>query len=284
MPTYNSFALVGGGSIGLPILNALAAQNVSVVLLSRPGSASKSVPSGVKTATVDTADVNAVAAVLRQHKVEVVLSTIAASAGAAQLVLADAGKLAGVKLFVPSEYGVPTEGQKHGLLALKDQVAAHLRTIGILSIRIYTGLFIEFIPWLVGFGDHGKIRIVGKGTPPVSFTSIGDIAGFVAYILTSLPLSELENKIFRLQGDRVSLNELGGLFKTTVEHVDEITGEDGELKTHLLKLMDTGVGSTGWNVVKGTEGSGSEGAGSGIRRGLVISGRLFAIFAGTMFN
>ncbi|KAJ7244033.1 hypothetical protein C8J57DRAFT_1365262 [Mycena rebaudengoi] len=256
MPTYNSFALVGGGSIGLPILNALAAQNVSVVLLSRPGSASKSVPSGVKTATVDTADVNAVAAVLRQHKVEVVLSTIAASAGAAQLVLADAGKLAG-------STGVPTEGQKHGLLALKDQVAAHLRTIGIPSIRIYTGLFIEFIPWLVGFGDHGKIRIVGKGTPPVSFTSIGDIAGFVAYILTSLPLSELENKIFRLQGDRVSLNELGGLFKTTVEHVDEITGEDGELKTHLLKLMDTGVGSTGWNVVKGTEGSGSEGAGSG---------------------
>ncbi|KAJ7284600.1 hypothetical protein C8J57DRAFT_1289057 [Mycena rebaudengoi] len=263
MPTYTSFALIGGGSIGLPILNALAAQNVSVVLLSRPGSASKSVPSGVKTATVDTADVNAVAAVLKQHKVEVVLSTIATSAGAAQLVLADAAKLAGVKLFVPSEYGVPTEGQKDGFLALKDQVAAHLRTIGIPSIRIYTGLFIEYIPWLVGFGDHGKIRIVGKGTSPVSFTSIGDIAGFVAYILTSLPPSELENKIFRLQGDRMSSNELGGLFKTTVEHVDEITGEDGGLKTHLLNLMDTGAGSTGWNVVKGTEGSGSEGAGSG---------------------
>jgi hypothetical protein len=94
-------------------------------------------------------------------------------------------------------------------------------------------------------------------------TGVNETTGFVAYILTSLPPSELENKTFRLQGDRVSCNELGGLFKTTVEHVDEITGEDGGLKTYVLNLMDTGAGSTGWNVVKGTEGSGSEGAGSG---------------------
>lgn len=144
-------------------------------------------------------------------------------------------------------------------------------------------MFTEFIPWLVGYSDHGKIRIVGKGEVPVSFTSIGDvagtsgisslpvgrphktkkIAGFVAYVLTTLPPSELENRVFRLEGERSSLNDLAVQFKTTAEHVDQITGEAGELKTGLLFGIDTGAGSTGWDAVNSAEGSGSRAAGSG---------------------
>jgi hypothetical protein len=55
-------------------------------------------------------------------------------------------------------------------------------------IIVQTGPFIEFIPWLVGYGDHGKIRIVGKGEAPVSFTAVADIAGSLS-ILT--PLGQL---------------------------------------------------------------------------------------------
>lgn len=57
---------------------------------------------------------------------EVVISALAYGALAAQRPIADAAKEAGVKLFVPSEYGMPTEGGKDGHLAIKSQFAGEL--------------------------------------------------------------------------------------------------------------------------------------------------------------
>ncbi|KAJ7510421.1 hypothetical protein B0H11DRAFT_1846297 [Mycena galericulata] len=262
MSAYKSFAVVGGGTVGLPIVNALVAQNASVILLSRPESANKAVPSGVQVVKVDFKDATAVAAIFKQHKVDVVLATITASAAAAQAPLIEAAKLAAVKLFVPSEYGMPSEGHDVGVLADKQRVADSLKAAGIPSVRVHTGIFIDIVPWLVGYSEHGKFRIVGKGEAPISFTSVKDIAGFVAYVLTTLPPSELENREFRLEGDRSSLNALAAQFKTTVEYVDRITGEGGDIKTRLMNFVDTGVGSTGWNEAKKTEESGDKAAGS----------------------
>ncbi|KAJ7480043.1 hypothetical protein B0H11DRAFT_2157982 [Mycena galericulata] len=216
MSGYKSFAVVGGGIIGLPIVNALAAQNASVVLLSRPESANKAVPSGVQVVKVDYNDASAVAAIFKQHNVEVVLSTLATTAAASAVdeSLMEASKRAAVKLFAPSEYGMPTEGHKEGLWGDKNRFAESLKAARIPSVRFYVGLFTEFIPFLTGYSDHGKIRIVGKGEAPVSFTSIEDVAGFVAHVLTTLPASELANRGFRLEGDWVSLNDLGAKFKT----------------------------------------------------------------------
>ncbi|KAJ7126786.1 hypothetical protein C8R44DRAFT_616684 [Mycena epipterygia] len=262
MSGYKSFAVVGGGALGLPIVNALAAQKVSVVLLSRPEATAKEVPSGVQVAKVDYTDAAAVAAIFKQHKVDVVLSTITTTAAAAQKSLVDAAKFAAVKLFAPSEYGMPTEGQTEGVLGEKNQIAAYLKTNSIPSTRFFTGIFVEFVPWLVGYSDEKKIQLVGKGAVPVSFTSVADIAGFVAYVLTTLPPAELEDRIFRLEGERRSLNSLGELLKASVEHVDHVTGEAGDWRTHLLALVDSGAGSTGWDAVNKVEGSGSKAAGT----------------------
>ncbi|KAJ6468410.1 hypothetical protein C8R45DRAFT_909445 [Mycena sanguinolenta] len=260
---YNSFAVVGGGLVGLPIVNALAAKNVPVILLSRSGAEAKTVPSGVQVIQVDFNDAAAVAAVLKEHKIDVVLSTITTVAAAAQKPLVDAAKLGGVKLFVPSEYGLPSDGHTEGPLGDKAKIAAYLKSVGIPSTRIYTGTFIEFIPWLVDYSDGSTVKIVGKGETPVSFTSISDVAGFVAYVLTAVPPSDLEDRILRLQGDRSTLNGLAALFKTSVEHVDTLTGETGEFKKGLQIAMDFGAGSTGWDGVKKVEGTGSNAAGSG---------------------
>lgn len=124
MSSYKSFAVIGAGAIGLPIAGALAAaKDVSVVLLSRPGSSAKTVPSSVKVVQVDHNDAAAVAAVFKEHKVDVVLSTITTAASAAQKSLVDAAKLASVKLFVPSEYGLPTVGYNDGPMGEKNQIA-----------------------------------------------------------------------------------------------------------------------------------------------------------------
>ncbi|KAJ7601541.1 hypothetical protein DFH06DRAFT_1489524 [Mycena polygramma] len=256
MSAYRSFAVVGGGTIGLPIVGALATHNVSVILLSRPGSSTKSVPPTVQVVHVDYSDAAVVSAVFNQHKIDVVISTVNIKALSAQKALADAAKIAGPEGFHDTTLGT---GDKH-------KAAEYLKFLNIPSTRIFPGLFIEYIPWVLGYADDGKVRIVGKGEAPASFTSIDDIAGFVAYILTALPPSHLENQIFRLEGDRASLNELGTRFNTTVEHVDRITGEnveEAEAKTILSGLLSSGAANPGWDAANGVERSGSEAAGSG---------------------
>jgi hypothetical protein len=65
-------------------------------------------------------------------------------------------------------------------------------------------------------------------------------AGFIAYVLTTLPPSKLANCTFCIQGNRATMNELGQIFKAEVQHTDKIAGPMGESKTMMLLLMDTG--------------------------------------------
>ncbi|KAK7028328.1 NmrA domain-containing protein [Favolaschia claudopus] len=259
---HQSFAVVGGGKLGMPIVKGLSAQGATVVLLSRSGlddTKLETLPAKVSVAKVDTADSAAVAAIFEQHKVDVVVSTISSGAVGAQTVLVDAAKSAGVRLFVPSEFGMSTEGDVNNP---KNKIIAYTESVGVPYARFFNGMITEFLPMLIGVKEHGKVRIVGKGDAPVSFTSIVDVTGFVAYVLTSLAPSELENRTFRIEGDRATMNELGGIFNTEVEHVDEISGPMGGFATMMLRIVDTGVGSTGWDAEKKAEKTGSEAAGS----------------------
>ncbi|KAJ6592581.1 hypothetical protein B0H19DRAFT_1215336 [Mycena capillaripes] len=263
MSSYKSFAVIGAGALGSTIVAALAAQNLPVVVLARPGSKSTGkLPAGAKLATVDTSDAAAVAAVFKEHSIDVVLSTVTGYAIGAQKSFVEAAKAANIKLFVPSEYGVPTEGLNEGVWAEKNQIAEQLKSAGIPSLRIYNGLFTEYIPWVFLNAETKKIHIVGKGEAPLSATALPDVAGFVVHVLTTLPAAELENKIFRIEGDRTTANDLGALFKTAVEYVTDIPGEMGDIKTRVATELDSGLGSTGWSVVTMSEGTGDAAANS----------------------
>ena len=119
---FTSFAAVGAGTVGTPMVQALLARNVPVVVLTRPTSSAK-LPAGAKIAPVNYADVAAVTSILRSNKVDAVVSTLSGEGFASQKPIADAAKAAGVKLFVPSEFGMPSEGVTDGLVALKAQFA-----------------------------------------------------------------------------------------------------------------------------------------------------------------
>ncbi|KAJ6450798.1 hypothetical protein C8R45DRAFT_1057183 [Mycena sanguinolenta] len=254
MSSYKSFAVVGAGHIGTPILNALAAANASVILLSRPGS-SKTAPAGVKIAQVDYTEASAVASVFKEHNVDVVISTVATEALDVQKVLVDAAHLAAVKLFVPSEFGIPTHGQTGIAFDHKNQITAQLKSLG-------NGFFTEFVK-RVGYAD-GKFTFVGKGDTPVSFTSIPDIAGFLAHVLRTLPSSQLENRILRIQGDRASMNQIAAKFNVPIDHVDALPEEAPMVAflTAFMKIFEAGGGSTGWDQANRREGEGEEAAGS----------------------
>jgi hypothetical protein len=55
----------------------------------------------------------------------------------------------------------------------------------------------------LGFNfTHGKVRITGDGDTPLSFTTRSDMARYLAHVLTTLPMSELRWRTFRIEGDR----------------------------------------------------------------------------------
>ena len=79
--------------------------------------------------------------------VDVVISTVPHTVTAlnVQPRIAEAAKEAGIKLFVPSEFGGPTEGVTEGLFAAKAKVQEQLKAVGIPYTLFYTGPFADTI-------------------------------------------------------------------------------------------------------------------------------------------
>ena len=77
--------------------------------------------------------------------VDVVISTISGTALDVQGKIAEAAKPAGVKLFIPSEFGNVTEGETSGLFGEKASLQDQLKALGIPWAIFYTGPFADYI-------------------------------------------------------------------------------------------------------------------------------------------
>ncbi|KAJ7763338.1 hypothetical protein B0H16DRAFT_1455195 [Mycena metata] len=75
--------------------------------------------------------------ILKEHQVDVVLSTIKVFSVPGQKSFVDCAKEAGVKLFVPSKFKMPTKGQTEDFPGPKNEFAGCLKTVGIPSARIF---------------------------------------------------------------------------------------------------------------------------------------------------
>jgi uncharacterized protein YbjT (DUF2867 family) len=75
--------------------------------------------------------------------VDVVISTVPATAFDVQWKIAAAAKEVDVKLFVPSEFGGISEGATEGLLVEKAKVQAQLQALGLPYTAFYTGAFAD---------------------------------------------------------------------------------------------------------------------------------------------
>jgi uncharacterized protein YbjT (DUF2867 family) len=76
--------------------------------------------------------------------VDVVISTIPATAVDIQVKIAAAAKNAGVKLFVPSEFGGITDGQTEWVFGEKANVQSQLKALDIPYTAFYTGVFADY--------------------------------------------------------------------------------------------------------------------------------------------
>lgn len=87
--------------------------------------------------------------------------------------------------------------------------------------------------------------------------------GFVAHVLTTLPPSQLENSIFRIQGDCKTLLEIGEMYgdRAPIAFVDEMPGPHAAHLNVMMPLVAAGCGSSGWDVVANKELEGENAAG-----------------------
>ncbi|KAH7923756.1 NAD(P)-binding protein [Leucogyrophana mollusca] len=255
--TYKSFAVLGAGTVATPLIKELLTHNASVLVVTRPSARARVLPVGAKHAAIDYADIDALATAFRENNVEVIVSTINHDNLEAQPPTAEAAKKANVKLYVPSEYGLPTAGHTEGLLGVKNRFAESLVAADLPFARLYVGNFADWIPYLFALSETGKLNIVGEGTTRGSFTAVSDITGFLAYVLTHLQPSQLHNATFRIEGDRKSLMELASLYgdKVPVARISEFpaTVENGPLRAWLQSAVNSGIASTGFDAVKGKD-------------------------------
>jgi uncharacterized protein YbjT (DUF2867 family) len=77
--------------------------------------------------------------------VDVVICTIGGQALDLQGGIAEAAKEAGVKLFIPSEFGGISEGATVGLFGEKAGIQRQLKALGIPYAFFYTGPFADFM-------------------------------------------------------------------------------------------------------------------------------------------
>ncbi|KAI4518731.1 NAD(P)-binding protein [Schizophyllum commune Loenen D] len=252
MPSeFKSIAVAGAqGSVGKPTILALASfPDISVLALTRKvATRSDWLSRGVVHAGIDFDDVDGTADVLREHRVEVLISAVSHGSVLAQIPLADAAKAAGVRLFVPSEFGTIAIGWREEdippFLAPKIKVADHLESIGLPSLRIFVGMFIEAITTLVGYDAEKKVNILKPlaGDTPFSATSAPDICGsFIAHVITHYPLSDLANKALRIEGVRLTLHGLEAIVEALVEKVEEVPPLPGGPPAFVLSGLQTSI-------------------------------------------
>ncbi|KIK54024.1 hypothetical protein GYMLUDRAFT_178145 [Collybiopsis luxurians FD-317 M1] len=288
-----SVAIIGAGYIGTPIARALlnTTQHPKVIVLTRHDSTGKSLPddlSSIPIIPVDYSDVAAVTKVFKDHSVDVVVSTLPMAGLKAQYSLADAAKASGtVKLFVPSEWGLPSEGAKargtSDLFAEKDELVEYLKSIQLPFTRVYTGFFIGALPFIAGVVLSGKVSVVGKGDTPFTAVSEADIGaqfafvtGFVAHVLTSLPLDSphLVNNSLRLEGDRLTFQDLARIYEKPIHLLAEgelapgRNKDESQFMTALQAEAEAGRASTGFSRVTWKD-EGSAGSTNGLWEGHV---------------
>ncbi|TFY66336.1 hypothetical protein EVG20_g4762 [Dentipellis fragilis] len=220
MTPFKSFAIAGIGSVGAPIAEELLKQKAAgnareVVLLTRSCTQSSNnktlerlASHGARVAEVDYTSEQSIISVL--HGVTVVISTVSHMQLDIQPILATAAKKAGVRLFVPSEYGDPTDIAETGVLKIKRDFHTKLRELDLPYLLTFTGPLTDFIlvPYFHIDFEKGTATVGGDGNAVNSFTYIPDLARFIAYVLTHLTPEQLYWKTLRIEGDRISFNEI----------------------------------------------------------------------------
>ncbi|KAF8596575.1 NAD(P)-binding protein [Ceratobasidium sp. AG-I] len=194
--------------------------------------------------------------------VDVLISTVAGTAlVSAQVPLIKAAKTAGVQTFFPSEYGSTFEGDSHPSPVIngKKVVLKTAKDVGLPITAVHTGGFPEycFIPPLGYNFAEKKVTVWGDGNAKSTWTTVRSVGQWVANVVTTLPIPQLQNKHFKIQGNVASVNDVVKLWeqkhnaklevdsRPLKELDDRVNADSGDFLAALLQEWHSGRGELG---------------------------------------
>ncbi|KAF8597108.1 NAD-P-binding protein [Ceratobasidium sp. AG-I] len=130
-----------------------------------------------------------------------------------QTQLIKASKVAGVQLFLPSEYGGYFDDiPNHPSPLLEDKKVARkvAAEVGVPVLVFRTGAFPEynFVPSLGWKPDEGKVTLWGDGNTINSWTTMRSAAVWLANVFKLHPITSLQNTDLKIEGAAVSHNDV----------------------------------------------------------------------------
>ncbi|EIN04827.1 NAD(P)-binding protein, partial [Punctularia strigosozonata HHB-11173 SS5] len=201
------------GNIGPAVLEQLLLAKFDVTVLSRSNNPS-GLPAGVTVHKVDYESVESLTAALQG--IDAVVSTVASSVLAVQTKIVDAAVAAGVRRFLPSEFG---HDMRHpaaralSVFAPKARVEEYLQKVAAETNLTYT--FVStgpFLDWglhagvLIGSLKERKVEIFDGGRLPFSTTTLATIGRAVVSVLRHP--EETKNRTVTLHEAVVSQSKL----------------------------------------------------------------------------
>ncbi|TVY37333.1 Isoflavone reductase-like protein [Lachnellula subtilissima] len=215
MVEIKNVAIVGAsGALGEPILKALVESGkFSVTVVKRPSSKA-SFPASVKVVTADTSSVESVTAAFQGQ--DAVVSAVGVEGMQGQHVLIDAAIAAGVKRFLPSEFGCDISNPKVAALpvfAHKIATQKHLQKAlaakpGMTYTYVSNGSFLD---WGLSNGflldtKEGKPTIYDDGKTVFSATTLASVGQAVVGILSHY--EETKNRVVYVRDIDISQKRL----------------------------------------------------------------------------
>ncbi|KAH7325316.1 hypothetical protein B0J17DRAFT_723085 [Rhizoctonia solani] len=138
---------------------------------------------------------------------DVVISTLNYSSVGDQVPIMKACSSCGVKLFFPSEFALELASDTDSNASkTKKEVIGIAESLGLPYVRVFNGLFPHWYitnTFFQFYPAENKVLIYGSGEEKNVWTSVEDVARFVAYILQHL----------RIEGDRKSFNEFVAIWE-----------------------------------------------------------------------
>jgi hypothetical protein len=238
MPS-TQIALAGAtGNLGIPILKALLDAGFPVTVLSRNGGNAAVLTPHPKIAIkkVNFDSVESLTSAL--HGVDVVISCVATLAIGSQNPLIDASVAAGVRRFIPAEFGMDSANELCAQLpvcAPKVDTQKYLQEMSksnpnFTYTAIANGLFLDWglkMNLILNMAEHSAILYNG-GNVPFSTTNLTDVATAVLGVIRHQP--QTANRIVYIHSALVTQNEL-------IQYAKEIDGKDW--KTDIQDTEDT---------------------------------------------
>ncbi|KAK6086030.1 oxidoreductase [Seiridium cupressi] len=226
MGAIRTVALAGGsGRLGPDILDQLLQHNFDVTVLTRHDSAA-TFPASAKVKSVDYSSKESLISALQGQ--DAVVSVIAAPALDKQFPLIDAAVEAGVRRFIPSEYGSDTTNPKTVTLPLfRHKIAAQKMlakyaassTSGFTYTTVITGPLLEWV-LTEGFmnAKEKRAQLYDGGDRVFSTTTLPTVGKAVCSVLAHL--AETENCEVKVHDTSTKLNKLLAM-------AQRVVGEDG---------------------------------------------------------